>query len=277
MNYYCLIAGLPDIQAEDTKTNVSLANLKTELNEQLAPADKQLLALIFARYDNTNLLAYLNKRDAELNSLGNLTADDWTELTALIQETETPADSRLQPYLHQFFKAINSDKFSQENSSREDYLAALYYGQALQSKNKFIHDWFEFNLNINNILTGVACRKHGFDVKSLVVGSNEVAVAVRQSNARDFGLTGTFAELDTILKIAEEQNLLEREKKIDALKWQWLEDKTFFHYFSVERILAFVLKVQMIERWKLLSVENGSRIFRALLAGMKEGVKFTAI
>jgi hypothetical protein len=38
--------------------------------------------------------------------------------------------------------------------------------------------------------------------------------------------------------------------------------------------LAYVLKIEMLERWKPLSVEKGTQIFRELLVGMKEGVKF---
>lgn len=52
------------------------------------------------------------------------------------------------------------------------------------------------------------------------------------------------------------------------------EDSTFFNYFTVEKVLAFVLKMEMIERWKLLSVEKGAKIFRELLVSLKEGVNF---
>jgi len=62
-------------------------------------------------------------------------------------------------------------------------------------------------------MTAIACRKHGFDLRLLVIGNNEVAVTIRQSNARDFGLTGMFEHLDLVLRIAEENDLLEREKK----------------------------------------------------------------
>ncbi|MDD3079454.1 MAG: DUF2764 family protein [Paludibacter sp.] len=273
MNYYCLIAGLPDI-VEDTKTAIAVAELKHELQEQLSDADLQLLKILFAAYDNDNLLAFLKNKEAQLNSLGNLTSDDWSELILLMQESEKPKDARLLLYIQKFYTSISDEKFDTGGISQEDYLSSLYYEEAMQSKNEFLRSWFEFNLNLNNILTAIACRKHGFDQRALVVGNNEVANIIRQSNARDFGLGGMFDELDMILRIAEETDLLEREKKIDALKWKWLEDNTFFHYFSVEKVLAYVLKVQMIERWKFLSVENGTQVFRQLLDEFREGVSF---
>jgi len=274
MNYYCLIAGLPDIQTEDLKISTSLFELKIELMEQLSATDADLLKLVFAKYDNANFLAFLNNKDAELNKLGNLNTTDWEQLIALLQEVENPKDGRLLPYFQAFYQTLGSEKAGVEGVSSEDQLSGLYYEYAMKNSNKFLSSWFEFNLNINNILTATTCRKHGFDQRQLVIGSNEIAVALKSSNARDFGLVGIFDQLDVVLRIAEETDLLEREKKIDALKWAWLEENTFFSYFSIEKVLAYVLKIEMLERWKPLSVENGTKIFRELLLGMKEGVKF---
>jgi len=274
MNYYCLIAGLPDIQAEDTKNSIPLAELKNELQEQLSATDNKLLELIFAKYDNRNFLSFLDNKDAVLNTNGNLIASDWEQLVTLMQEIENPEDKRLQPYILEFYRAFGHEKTNAEGISNIDYLSTLYYGFAMKNENRFLSSWFEYNLNINNILLAIACRKHGFDQRKLVIGNNEVAQAVKTSNARDFGLTGLFGQLEMVLRIAEENDLLEREKKIDALKWNWLEENTFFNYFSIEKILAYVLKIEMLERWKPLSVEKGTQIFRQLLSGMKEGVKF---
>ena len=173
--------------------------------------------------------------------------------------------------------SLNDESRADNNISNEDYLAGLYYEFAMKSSNRFLQKWFEFNLNINNLLTAIACRKHDFDPKAMIIGQNEISNTIRQSNARDFGLSGMFDQLEVLMRIAEETDLLEREKKIDALKWEWLDENTFFHYFGVEKVLAFVLKVEMLERWRMLSVEKGAQIFRELLAGMKQGVKFDNI
>lgn len=76
------------------------------------------------------------------------------------------------------------------------------------------------------------------------------------------------------MQIAEEKDLLQREKEIDAFKWKWLEENTFFHYFSVEKILAFVIKMEILERWQPLSVEKGTQIFRTMVNHLKESVNF---
>jgi len=129
-------------------------------------------------------------------------------------------------------------------------------------------------LNINNILAAIACRKYEFSPQQFILGDNEIAQALRKSNARDFGLAGMFNELDTVMRISEETNLLTREKQIDQLKWNWLEERTFFDYFTVERVLSFVLKCELINRWKPLTQEKGTQVFRNMLNTLKEDVKF---
>lgn len=273
MNYYCLIAGLPDLQLDQAKNLPSMETLLEELQGTLSAADAAWLRLLQMQYDNRNLLAYLADKNAPLHPLGTLTAADWAELMVLIDETDNPKDARLQPYMLTFLQAINDEKTRENIHSQEDFLATLYYDFGSKSENKFVADWFNYCLDINNILAALICRKHGLDVKQAIVGNNTVAKAIRKNNTRDFGLTGIFDDLDALMLLAEEPNLLERERKIDQLKWNWLEEHTFFHYFSVERVLAFWLKCEMLHRWDNLTAENGQQIFRQLLDELKKDVK----
>lgn len=272
MNYYCLVAGLPDIHAEDNKGLPSPLAFREELEQELKPRDLEMLRLLNARHDNANLLSLLRSRDAALNPLGNLTAADWEQLLALMQETDTPRDTRILPYINTFYQEILNDELD-EKVSKEDYLAGLYYDFALKTDNEFLHGWFTFNLDLTNILLAITCRKYHLDTKHYVIGNNEVAKMLRVSNARDFGLTGTFDQLEAVIRISEESDLAEREKKIDALKWAWLDEHVFFHYFSAERVLAYALKLEMLDRWRMLSVDKGTEVFRKLLADLKQEVK----
>ncbi len=274
MNYYCLVAGLPDINADDTKGVISLPELKLQFLEELSQSDGELLRILFATYDNQNFLAFLKNHEAVMHPAGNLSLTDWEELLALMKEYENPVDKRLMPYINAFYLTLTDEKSETPLLSKEDLLATMYYEYAMKSDNAFLRKWFEFNLNVNNLLTGIACRKHGFDPKTYIIGNNEVANAIRYSNSRDFGVSGLFDNYEVVFRISEETDLLDREKKIDALKWTWLDENTFFNYFSVEKILSFVIKIEMIERWKMLSVEKGGQIFRQLLGELKEGVKF---
>ena len=278
MNYYCYIAGLPDIQIDNAKSIPAQEDILDELKQILSKGDMALLDLLRLKYDNDNLLKFLANRDAELNPLGKLTSQDWAELIELIDnsdERNPVRDARLLKYVLEFYTTIRNEQSEEKIDFAEDFLAALYYKYGMQCKNKFVADWFEFNLNINNILTALTCRKYGWDIKSAIVGDNVVAETIRNSvSARDFNLKAEIDYFDALVNISETANLLDREHRIDALKWNWLEENTFFSSFSIEKVLSFWLRCELMHRWDNLSMEEGAEIFRQMINDLKKDVKF---
>ena len=278
MNYYCYIAGLPDIQIDNQKSIPAQEEILDELKQILSKGDMALLDLLRLKYDNDNLLKFLANRDAELNPLGKLTSQDWAELIELIDNSDerNPArDARLLKYVLEFYTTIRNEQSEEKIDFAEDFLAALYYKYGMQCKNKFVADWFEFNLNINNILTALTCRKYGWDIKSAIVSDNVVAETIRNSvSARDFNLKAEIDYFDALVSISETANLLDREHRIDALKWNWLEENTFFSSFSIEKVLSFWLRCELMHRWDNLSMEEGAEIFRQMINDLKKDVKF---
>ena len=147
----------------------------------------------------------------------------------------------------------------------------------LKAKNRFIRDWFAFNRDMNNVLVAQICRKHGFDVKKQVVGNDEVAEQLRtHTSQKDFGLNELSGDYQSILALAQIEDLMAREKAMDAIRFEWLQDCTEFDFFSAEMVFAYYLEAVMLHRWSLLTVEEGERVFRALVADMKKGVNVDA-
>ena len=60
------------------------------------------------------------------------------------------------------------------------------------------------------------------DVSQVVVGKTDVSEMIRTSNARDFGLSEMQEYFEQVLRISEIEELVDREKKIDLLKWNWI-------------------------------------------------------
>ncbi|MGL5317970.1 MAG: DUF2764 family protein, partial [Bacteroidales bacterium] len=74
-------------------------------------------------------------------------------------------------------------------------------------------------------------------------------------------------------KLADENDIVERERRIDLFKWKWLSDNTFFHYFSVEVLLSYLFKLEMIQRWLILDKQTGEQMFRKIIQDLKQEVK----
>ena len=229
------------------------------------------------KYDNANLLACLKGPDTPLDPRGRITREAFeTVYKALKEEEKLPKNEAIPAYHVTFIQRYLAEEQSEQKGEKaqvswKDQLAALYYEAAMKAPNPFVAGWFELNLNINNVLTAITCRKYGFDKSLYIVGHNEIAEQIRTSNARDFGLSDAVEYLPELQRIAEETDLYARERKIDLLKWKWLEEQTFFKTFDLERVFAYLLQLEMIERWVNLDKARGEQTFRELVGAMKKG------
>jgi len=279
-DYHYLIAGLPDIKIEDNKLTYSVTSFKEEVRPRLSAIDARLMDMFFMKFDNQNLLQYLKDTEAKFDGRGNITKDEMEEYFRLFSHINEPKYknflSFLKPkakYFPPYFKTFLSEYRNAEDTDAakwENRLTELYYQWAMNCGNKFISNWFEFNLNLNNILAAFNSRKYKMNVE--VLGNNAVSIFIKTSKQRDFGLSAIIEDMDIFQRIADETDLFEREKKIDLLKWKWLEDKTFFKYFCIEILFAYLVKLEIIERWISLDPIEGEKIFRSLINNLKEGV-----
>ena len=272
--YYCLVAGLPDLTLEDGKLSYTVTNFKTEIYPELSEEDRKLMDLFYLQFDNANLLKLLKDKDAAIDSRGNFSADELNAIIASVKDGDA-WDKTYPSYLFDFISAYLQSS-GDETFLPENMLAAYYYDYAMNCDNQFVSSWFEFNLNVNNLLSALTARKYKIEVAPNSVGNTEVSEAIRTSNARDFGISGTLEYFEQLLRISETDELVDRERKIDLLKWNWMEDAVFFNYFTVERIFVFLLRLEMIERWISLDKEKGSELFRKMIDSLKNEVQIPA-
>ena len=149
--------------------------------------------------------------------------------------------------------------------------------EGLKAGNKFVREWFAFNRDMNNVLVAQICRKYGFDPTQQIVGDGEVAEQLRtHTSQKDFGLNEVTGDWTEMLALAQIDDLMQREKTMDAIRFDWLQNRTEFDFFSAEMVFAYYLEAQMLHRWSLLTVEEGERVFRELVQDMKKGIRLDA-
>jgi hypothetical protein len=270
--YYYLIAGLPEVKPDDSKVSLSLKDFRQTLIESLSQRDLALANLIFEKYEAQNWLTYLRNQESELHPVGRFQKTDFEDLVANLKEDSVSTNRNIPTYFSTFAYAFWDEKPLFETLSWDDQLMTLYYEHALSCKNGLLKRWFELNLNINNLLAASTCRKFGYDMQAAIVGNNQIATILRTTNARDFGISDLFEEADQVIRITEMTDWLERERRIDLLKWQWLDEHTVFEYFTMEAIAVYILKLQLIERWLPLKKEAGETVFKALIESLKKNV-----
>ena len=272
--YYYFVAGLPDFSFDSTKLPFTVSEFKEILYEELKPYDKQLIDKYFLEADKENLLKLLLDKDAELKNSGVFSREDILSTINSLKDEVGVKNTNMPDFFEVFIKQWLKEDAEAENKNWENILTSLYMDYGTEVKNTLVSQWFTLNLNIGNILAAIYSRKYELDVKEVIVGNNSIAQTIRaNTNSRDFGLGQELDYFDAILRISEETDIYERERKIDKFRWDWLDENTVFDYFNIEYIFAYLCKLQILERWVQLNAEEGERVFRELIANMKKDVQ----
>lgn len=155
----------------------------------------------------------------------------------------------------------------------EENLNNHFYRAAKKSKNKFIREYFTFDLELRNFQAAYIARKNSLDPVNYLIGENEVTEMLKRSKASDFGLSLFSDTASEIFKILENKNILEREQLIDKLKWEKANEICTFNYFDINVVLSFLLKLTIVKRWYKLDKKKGAIIFNQLVEEMQKTFK----
>lgn len=275
-NYYYLVAGLPEIAFDGSKQVYSVDDFREDIYSRLSANDKKLIDLFFLAWDNENLMKILKGgAEVELERIGCYSREQLLDIISSAKSGDVRGagiHSYLYDFLEQYFASEQST-----NIMWSDILSTRYYEYAMASHNKFIASWFEYNLNVNNLIVALTARKYKLGVAEMVLGDNEVAEALRTSAARDFGLSGTLDYVETIQRMMDNDKLQEREHQLDELRWRWLDENSAFCYFSIEILFLFLQKLDIIARWAVLDADKGMQRYNELINDLKGSIELPVV
>lgn len=267
-NYYCMIAGLPDIDLKDTKPGLSIEQMREQCEEVLTPGDRKLLFYFFLRFDCVNLVKLLKNPEAEIDQWGNFSLEQFRDL--ITSATELNFNVHRYPAFMSIFAreyAFNKDK---AGYFPEDEMAYQFLDYAIKTcPNRMMRRWYKLNLDITNILTAMLARSQGWSVGDFIKGEGEVQEMIRENKTKDFNLGLEFDYIPQLMKIVDEKDPVRKEKMIDAFKWIWLDERTFFEPFDMAAVFAYLCKLEMQERWAKLDVEQGKETFQKIIDDLR--------
>ncbi|MBO4549623.1 MAG: DUF2764 family protein, partial [Bacteroidaceae bacterium] len=150
-NYYCMIAGLPDIDQHDTKPGMSLDAMREQCEEQLTAYDKKLLFYFFLRFDCVNLVKLLKNPEAEIDQWGNFSLDQLRDL--ITSATELNFNVHRYPSFMSIFAREYSFNKDKAGYFPEDEMAYQFLDYAIRTcPSHMMRRWYKLNLDITNIL-----------------------------------------------------------------------------------------------------------------------------
>ncbi|MGE5384007.1 MAG: DUF2764 family protein [Omnitrophica WOR_2 bacterium] len=276
-NYYYLIAGLPDLTIDQGKLQFGSLEFREYLQTELHKKDYQLIEWLFLPNDNENLLNILNKKEAEWNIKGIYTKE---ELELAITEVVAPdkiimdEKSGVKPYITEFLNSYFGENRLMPSLKTENELSFLYFADALKVKNDFLKSWFEFEINLKNLLIFNTARKFNVSYENELIGETQLTQSLKHKTSHDSGDVAEYQYFDRINQISENTDIATREKAIDQLRWTFLDEMNISNYFSIEVVISYIIKLMIIERWLKLDPKTGEELFRRLLGDLQTGYEF---
>lgn len=266
-----MVAGLPDLFFNENKTGIDCISFRKELKRVLNEPDFQLVKLLYLPSDNKNLLTLLFQPENDFLPAGNFNKPFLEEQIA--RPTELPL------YMVDFISWVKNNEIKTPFPVGENKLLSLFYEYILNEKNAFVKQWFSFELNLKNVLTAVNCKDFNYSTENQLIKTKDPTIydLLRNNRFKPELFEEELSCAEFIFKIAEsDKSMIEKEKMMDNLKWEWLDEHTFFHYFTIEKIIGFLIKLQIIERWIKLDAETGKQLLNKLLNELKTSYNFPA-
>ena len=262
------MAGLPDIDLADTQPGFSFEELREWCDAELSAHDRKLISYFYLRLDCKNLVKLLKDPEAKVDLYGNYTLEQYQDLITSAREMNFNVH-RFPSFMSVFAREYNYNK-GKKGFFPEDEMAYQFLNYAITTcPNRMMRDWYQLNLDVTNILTAMLARKNGWNVADYIKGDGEVQTMIKENKTRDFDLTHEFDYVKQLMKIVDEEDPVRKEKMIDAFKWLWLDERTFFNPFSIDAVFAYHCKLEMQYRWARLDVETGKETFRQIIENLR--------
>ena len=264
-NYYALVAGLREYTLDADAKGFDAKEIVEEILEVISKSDAAAVRLLYTYYDCENLINLRNGSSAH-NALGNLSRE---EIEAeMANPTHLPR--RIADVLRAYANPEGEEAETVDVGKRfEKSLFEAYYEECAQSKCRFLREWSSFDRTLRNILAAAVARSQSRPIEEVTIGEGDVVEQLQRSSAADFGLRGEYAFVDgVIVAVNDEQNLLEKERKIDLIRWNEAGELVTFDYFDINAVMAYLVKVNMVARWSVLDVRHGREMFERLLADL---------
>ena len=136
-----------------------------------------------------------------------------------------------------------------EEGFNEESLGAEFYTKAAECKNRFIREYFDFDGRLRNLKVNYLAKRLGKKGEDYLVELPEA----------------DFEEAKQIQDILADADFVEREQKMDELKWEKASDIARMDYFNMNAILAFMVKAKTVQRWAELDPDKGQEMFKKLV------------
>ena len=261
--YQYLISGLPAISMGE-KMWTTIEAFRKQLEAHLHPEDFEQVRLILLQKDHDHLLHFLETGELTTVGAGNFTQEDFSEPGDRMPGAD-PGKMVMPEYMSAILTAARDEKLPVEKSRLQRELDEGFFRYIMEDGNDFLRKYFTFQFDLNNLLTFIRTGEHQLDQRQDITGNTSHALHLMEYAGRSLVKDPEFAYFDEIVSLAGNPSIAAQERNIDLLRWSVIEDMNLFEYFSIDRILGYLLQMLIAERWSLLDDAAGEKKLRRMI------------
>ncbi|MFH1091830.1 MAG: DUF2764 family protein [Pseudomonadota bacterium] len=249
MRYYFLLGFLPELRRDQRLIKFTLEDLTGE-SYHIAPADWREIELVLLHGDVFMVEKLLSGESARL-SYSVFPPAFWQEQVKSLKEGPE--------FILEFLQSLETGAWGPREV---DQLYVAYYKHVLAaSHNRFLTDYIQLEWDVRNVMAGIRARRKGLDPSEHVSGEGDLVEILSTSRAEDFGLTAQRPWVEPLLSATPPPAIREVQ---EIILWDYLDDVLGWDAFSLESLLAYSLKLRILERRLAQSEEQGLALVNRL-------------
>jgi len=274
-NFYYFVTGLKDLPFIDEKVlfEYTVSDLIKDINLEIPKKYSKVIYDYLLYFDNINLINLLSEKK-DFYNIGNFNIE---ELNEIIKEykakSEYAVSFTIPTYWNNFILNFIDNKREYSNLLPLDELLVYYYKYIAASKNTIFKKYIEYDFNLKNLAAAINCKKYKIGKEDFILPINEFSLRLVKEQSYDAIIKEEFDLLTEELSFLEKLNILELELKLDYKRIAYIDELTTYEYFSIDKILAYLIKLSIVERWTKIDVDKGIQIFNSITNNIKNELK----
>lgn len=257
-NYYFLASMLPPLVV-GKKPDLSFRELEHLLINNLTDEDLDKIQTFRRYYDIQNIRRYWKEED--FFSYGSLNAAELEE--ALV------ARSGLPDYVYEFMERHDELESRLHHFS---WLVAVFFKEEIIKAQGFLHDYFVFERELRLVLLAFRAKKLGRKVTVELQYEDPseriVAQILAQKDAASFQPPTAYEALKALFEQHQDHPIALHQALCDY-RFQKVNEMVEGDLFSIDRILGYIVRLIIVERWLELDREQGTKIVDTMIHSMK--------
>jgi Protein of unknown function (DUF2764) len=253
-NYYFLGTLLPELQI-GTPPEIGFDEFQNLLKDNLTSSDLAKTRIIRRYFDIQNLRAYW--KGDPLDPFGNLEEHTLEEI--FIAQTGLPS------YVYEYM-----DKYESVEDRIHHFTSLLiaFFNHELKNASGFLKEYFIMERETRLVFLAFRAKKLGRDVLAELQDENPedplVAQIIAQKDAPAFEPPEKYQELKPIFEKYHDKPL-DLLQALYEYRFHTIDEILGFDTFSIDRILGYMVKLILAEKWMELDKEKGIAIVDTIL------------